>query len=48
MNYQHLRDRKEDIPVNVDYEIDLFAQKAGQRVQFNKEAKKYLYWIFYF
>lgn len=34
-----LKDRKEDIPVNVDYEIDLFAQKTGHRVQFNKEAK---------
>jgi len=34
-----LKDRKEDIPVNVDYEIDLFAQKTGYRVQFNKEAK---------
>lgn len=34
-----LKDRKEDIPVNIDYEIDLFAQKTGQRVQFNKEAK---------
>ena len=34
-----LKDRKEDIPANVDYEIDLFAQKTGHRVQFNKEAK---------
>jgi len=34
-----LKDRKEDIPANVDYEIDLFAQKTGQRVLFNKEAK---------
>ncbi|QIJ86943.1 AAA family ATPase [Vibrio coralliilyticus OCN008] len=34
-----LKDRKEDIPANVDYEIDLYAQKSGQRVQFNKEAK---------
>ena len=34
-----LKDRKEDIPANVDYEIDLFAKKTGQRVQFNKEAK---------
>lgn len=34
-----LRDRKEDIPANIDYEIDLYAQKSGQRVQFNKEAK---------
>jgi transcriptional regulatory protein RtcR len=34
-----LKNRKEDIPVNVDYEIDLFAQKTGHRVQFNKEAR---------
>jgi transcriptional regulatory protein RtcR len=34
-----LKDRKEDIPVNVDYEIDLFAKKTGHRVQFNKEAQ---------
>ncbi|MER2496811.1 RNA repair transcriptional activator RtcR [Vibrio neptunius] len=34
-----LKDRKEDIPANVDYEIDLYAQKSGHRVQFNKEAK---------
>ncbi len=34
-----LRDRKEDIPANIDYEIDLYAQKMGERVRFNKEAK---------
>lgn len=34
-----LKDRKEDIPANIDYEIDLYAHKSGQRVQFNKEAK---------
>jgi transcriptional regulatory protein RtcR len=34
-----LKDRKEDIPANVDYEIELYSQKSGQRVQFNKEAK---------
>lgn len=34
-----LKDRKEDIPANLEYEIDLFAQKTGHRVQFNKEAK---------
>lgn len=34
-----LKNRKEDIPVNVDYEIDLFTKKTGHRVQFNKEAK---------
>ncbi|TCI03994.1 AAA family ATPase [Corallincola luteus] len=34
-----LKDRKEDISANVDFEVDLFAQKTGQRVQFNKEAR---------
>lgn len=34
-----LKNRKEDIPVNVEYELDLFSQKSGRRVQFNKEAK---------
>ena len=34
-----LKDRKEDIAANIEYELDLFSQKAGQRVQFNKEAK---------
>ncbi|MBF7073551.1 sigma 54-interacting transcriptional regulator [Glaciecola sp. MH2013] len=34
-----LKDRKEDIPANVDYEIELYSQKSGHRVQFNKEAK---------
>lgn len=34
-----LKDRKEDIPANIDYEIELYAQKSGLRVQFNKEAK---------
>ena len=34
-----LRDRKEDIPANIDYEMNVYTQKAGQRVQFNKEAK---------
>lgn len=34
-----LKDRVEDIPVNIDYELTLFAQKTGQRVQFNKEAR---------
>ncbi|TMP38822.1 transcriptional regulator [Pseudoalteromonas citrea] len=37
-----LKARKEDIPANVDFEIDLFTQKTGQRVQFNKEAKQAL------
>jgi len=34
-----LKDRKEDIPANIDYEVDLYAKKMGRRVQFNKEAK---------
>lgn len=34
-----LKNRKEDIPVNLEYELDLFSQKSGHRVQFNKEAK---------
>lgn len=34
-----LKDRKEDIPANIDYEVDVYAQKNSQRVQFNKEAK---------
>lgn len=33
-----LQDRKEDIPANVDFELDLYAKNTGQRVQFNKEA----------
>jgi transcriptional regulatory protein RtcR len=35
-----LKDRKEDIPANIDYEMGLFEQKTGQRIQFNKEAKQ--------
>ena len=35
-----LKDRREDIPGNIDYEMDLFAQKTGERVRFNKEAKR--------
>lgn len=35
-----LRERKEDIPANIDYEVDLYAQTNGQRVQFNKEAQQ--------
>ena len=34
-----LKDRKEDIPANIDYEVDLYTKKMGDRVQFNKEAK---------
>ena len=34
-----LKDRKEDIPANVEYEMERFAKNSGQRVQFNKEAQ---------
>lgn len=34
-----LRERLEDIPANIDYELDIYAQKNTQRVQFNKEAR---------
>lgn len=33
-----LKDRTEDIPANVDYELEQYTQKSGRRVQFNKEA----------
>ncbi len=35
-----LKERVEDIPGNVDFELDLFSEKTGQRVQFNKEARE--------
>ena len=34
-----LKDRPEDIPANVDFELEQFSQKTGKRVQFNKEAR---------
>tara|TARA_Y100001968_G_C19388378_1_gene734152 strand:+ start:76 stop:1674 length:1599 start_codon:yes stop_codon:yes gene_type:complete len=34
-----LKDRWEDIPANIDYEVSLYEQKTGQRIQFNKEAR---------
>ena len=34
-----LKDRKEDIPANIDYEVGIYEKKTGQRVQFNKEAR---------
>lgn len=34
-----LRERKEDIPANIDYEINLYAQKHGRQIRFNKEAR---------
>lgn len=35
-----LKNRKEDIPANIDYEINMFASNNGQRVQFNAEAMR--------
>src|SRR6266436_6898919 len=35
-----LRERLEDIEPNLQFELDLFAQKAGSRVTFNKEARQ--------
>jgi transcriptional regulatory protein RtcR len=34
-----LADRKEDIAPNLDYELDRFAEREGQRISFNKEAR---------
>jgi transcriptional regulatory protein RtcR len=34
-----LKDRTEDIPANIDFELNLFTKKNDLRVQFNKEAK---------
>lgn len=35
-----LKDRREDIPANLDYELEQFTKKTGHRVQFNKEARE--------
>ena len=35
-----LRDRIEDIEPNLDYELDRFAEREGNRVSFNKEARR--------
>ncbi len=35
-----LKERIEDLEVNLDYELDRFAQKAGTLVSFNKAARK--------
>jgi transcriptional regulatory protein RtcR len=35
-----LRDRREDIEPNLDYELDRFAEREGNRVGFNKEARR--------
>jgi transcriptional regulatory protein RtcR len=34
-----LADRKEDIEPNLDYELDRFAEREGNRVTFNREAR---------
>ena len=34
-----LQDRREDIEPNVDYELENFTRRTGQRVTFNKEAR---------
>jgi transcriptional regulatory protein RtcR len=34
-----LKDRREDIEPNLDYELDKFAQAAGKQVSFNRDAK---------
>jgi transcriptional regulatory protein RtcR len=35
-----LADRREDIAPNLDYELDRFAEREGDRVAFNKEARE--------
>jgi len=35
-----LRNRSEDIEPNLDFELDRFAEKAGRRVTFSKEARE--------
>jgi transcriptional regulatory protein RtcR len=35
-----LADRREDIAPNLDYELDRFAEREGDRVTFNKEARE--------
>ncbi len=34
-----LAERKEDIAPNLDYELDRFAEREGERIAFNKEAR---------
>lgn len=34
-----LRERREDIPANLDYELDRFAEKSGTTIRFNREAR---------
>lgn len=35
-----LRDRREDIEPNLDFELEQFAQKTGSNVRFNREARE--------
>jgi transcriptional regulatory protein RtcR len=35
-----LRERPEDVPPNLEYELDRFAQSTGERVTFSKEARE--------
>ena len=35
-----LRERREDIPPNLDYELDRFAERSGATVRFNREARE--------
>jgi len=35
-----LADRREDIAPNLDYELDRFAEREGERASFNKEARQ--------
>lgn len=35
-----LAERKEDIPANIDFELEKFQEKYGEAVRFNSEAKK--------
>ncbi|MDR1827099.1 MAG: RNA repair transcriptional activator RtcR [Methylobacteriaceae bacterium] len=39
-NLPGLRHRREDIAPNIDYECQRFAEREGQRVSFNREAKE--------
>ena len=39
---RRLADRREDIEPNLDYELDRFAEREGDRVGFNKEARRAL------
>jgi len=36
-----LADRREDIAPNLDYELDRFAEREGERASFNKEARQH-------